>query len=273
MDLEELTTTQIVLLVLLVSFVTSIATGIVTVSLLAQAPPTITQTVNRVVERTVETIVPKDSGTQVITNKETTVVVKEDDLITDSISSSLLRTGRVYADTSTTSPVIGLAAAIGPTMIVGDRSITEGEHAVSFGNAIYYFKVSERFGEAGITILTPVSTSTSLANSFKIGDVNAVKLGQTAVALTSVTQERVQIGSVTSKQQYADVSKGSVKISVHTIDTNISAQLVPGVPLVNVFGDLIGIATSPLSGTGSFVSASDIVELVKTPKATTTAAE
>ncbi len=85
MDIERLTKMQIVLLTLLVSFVTSIATGIVTVTLMDQAPPAITQTINRVVERTVEKVVPdKPQGANVIT-KEVTVVVKEDDLITDSI--------------------------------------------------------------------------------------------------------------------------------------------------------------------------------------------
>ena len=271
MDLEELTTTQIVLLVLLVSFVTSIATGIVTVSLLAQAPPAVTQTVNRVVERTVETIVPKDSGTQVITTKETTVVVKEDDLITDSIASSLSKTGRVFADTATSSAIVGLAAAVGPGTLITDRTISDGEHLVAMGNALHLFIVTDRFNEIGIAILSLVSTSTNLSNTFKVGDTQAVKLGQTAVALTSVTQEKVAIGAVTSKQPFGEVTgKSGVPMSVRTIDTNIITSLVPGVPLVNVFGDLVGISTQSLSGTGSFISASDVIALLASPKATST---
>lgn len=57
-SIEGLNNTQIILLVLLVSFVTSIATGIVTVTLMDQAPPEITRTINRVVEHTVEKVVP-----------------------------------------------------------------------------------------------------------------------------------------------------------------------------------------------------------------------
>jgi len=53
MEMEKLNKSQIVLLTLLVSFVTLIATGVVTVSLMDQAPPAIAQTVNRIVERTV----------------------------------------------------------------------------------------------------------------------------------------------------------------------------------------------------------------------------
>ena len=64
-----------IMLVLLVSFVTSIATGIVTVTLVNQAPPPITSTINRVVEKTVETITPEDFG------KKTVVVTEEDRII------------------------------------------------------------------------------------------------------------------------------------------------------------------------------------------------
>jgi len=59
--MEQLNNQQIVLLVLLVSFVTSIATGIVTVTLMQQAPAGITQTINKVVERTVENVVPAET--------------------------------------------------------------------------------------------------------------------------------------------------------------------------------------------------------------------
>ena len=61
MDLEQLTKTQIVLLTLFVSFVTSIATGIVTITLMDQAPSDVTRTIDRVIEKTVERVVPGET--------------------------------------------------------------------------------------------------------------------------------------------------------------------------------------------------------------------
>ncbi len=270
MDIEELNTTQIILLVLLVSFVTSIATGIVTVSLLAQAPPAVTQTVNRVVERTVETIVPKDLDSKTQSTKETTVVVKEDDLITSSIADSLGKTGRVYGDTSTTSPVIALAAQISPGSIVTDANVGGTDHLVSFGDTTAVFTVSETFPEIGVAILTPKSASTTLGTPFQVANTAAVKLGQTTIALISVTSARVAIGAVAAIAPLADAAiKGEDAYAIRSIDTNISASPVPGTPLVSIFGDLVGIysSVSQASGKGSFVSASDIVGLLKATRA------
>jgi len=56
MDIEQLTKVQIVLLVLLVSFVTSMATGIVTVSLMDQSPEGVTYTINRIIEQSAEAV-------------------------------------------------------------------------------------------------------------------------------------------------------------------------------------------------------------------------
>src|SRR6185503_2549821 len=54
MNIEELTKSQIFLLTILTSFVTSMATGIVTISIMDQGPTTITQSVSRVIQATVE---------------------------------------------------------------------------------------------------------------------------------------------------------------------------------------------------------------------------
>src|SRR3989338_4659561 len=51
--MNDMTKHQLVLLVLLVSFVTALVTGIVAVTLINQAPPPITQTIQRVIEKTI----------------------------------------------------------------------------------------------------------------------------------------------------------------------------------------------------------------------------
>src|SRR6185295_7741638 len=80
MDLEHLTKHQIVLLTLLVSFVTSIATGIVTVSLVNQAPPGVTRTINQIVEHTVEKVVPATQGASVAAGAAQTIATVQKSL-------------------------------------------------------------------------------------------------------------------------------------------------------------------------------------------------
>ncbi len=84
MTMEELNKTQLILLALLVSFVTSIATGIVTVALMDQAPPVITQTISRVVKETERVIVPQKQQATV-----ETVIVKEEDYIVSAVEANL----------------------------------------------------------------------------------------------------------------------------------------------------------------------------------------
>ena len=79
MDIKDLNKHQLILLALLLSFVVSIATGITTVTLMQQAPASVTVPINRIVRQTVEKIVPGETKTQ-------TVVVKEEDLVVDAIA-------------------------------------------------------------------------------------------------------------------------------------------------------------------------------------------
>ncbi|MFZ2072754.1 MAG: hypothetical protein WA101_00900 [Minisyncoccia bacterium] len=58
MDVKDLNKSQLILLAILLSFVTSIATGITTVTLMQQAPSSVTVPINRIIKQTVEKIVP-----------------------------------------------------------------------------------------------------------------------------------------------------------------------------------------------------------------------
>ncbi|MBY0539214.1 hypothetical protein K2P56_02130 [Patescibacteria group bacterium] len=271
MDIEDLSTTQIILLALLVSFVTSIATGIVTVSLLAQAPASVTNTVNQIVERTVETVLPATDSKPSVTIKETTVVVKEEDLITKSISESFAKTARVYGGVATSSSIVGLAA-VTSLGVISDSSVVDGDHLITVGGVSAVYSVQAEYPEIGVALLVPKDTKESLKGGFMVGATDSLKLGQTAIGLLSVTNERVQIGAVSSRTPLVDVTKkDKTVVGVRTIDTNIAGTLVPGTPLVNIFGDFIGISTY-MTPAGSFVSASDIALLFTAPAATSTPA-
>ena len=56
MDIKDLNKPQLIMLAILLSFITSIATGITTVTLMQQAPSSVTVPINRVIKQTVEKI-------------------------------------------------------------------------------------------------------------------------------------------------------------------------------------------------------------------------
>lgn len=263
MELEELTKSQIILLVLLVSFVTSIATGIVTVSLLAQTPPAITQTINRIVERTVETVVPGENQAASVVTKETTVVVKEDDQISKSISDGFGKVARIYSDTATSSPIIALGAVTGNGTIVTDLSQVSKEHAVSINGTFYRYVVSAKIPELGIAFMTATGTAPTTA-AFKGVDASSINLGQTLIGLYGARSNRVAMSVASAVSLGGDIKAGEGTVSTHLIETTINDTLTPGTPLINIFGDLVGISTnvSRDDDKGSFISFGDVTAIL-----------
>ena len=260
MDIERLSKSQIVLLTLLVSFVTSIATGIVTVSLMEQAPPAFTQTVNRIVERTVEKVVPAGQAASAVTT-EKTVVVKESDLIVEAVKKMTPSLVQVYSNSSEPT-FLGLGIVIDESGgIVTDAAVLGGAKEVvivlSDGSRIHA-SVDSRNEAAGTAILkAALTTSDGTALQFTPAALAVEKpaLGQTVVVLSGKNIARIADGLVT-----ALIPQGEGKDAV--IDTNVSAGFVmEGSPLVNTDGSLLGVSTqvSRASSPGGFISSSVLV--------------
>lgn len=88
--MENLTKTQLILLVLLVSFVTSMVTGIVSVTLVNQAPAQITQTINRVIEKVITEKTAEPAGGQAL-------IITSEDLITKLVADTLPAVASIIA--------------------------------------------------------------------------------------------------------------------------------------------------------------------------------
>src|SRR3990167_6260150 len=120
--MEDLTKHQLILIVLLVTFVTSIATGIITFTLLSEAPVEVTQTINRVVEKTIERVVTEPGKPDKVV---TTVVVNEEDRVLEAISKnekSIVRLKTVGADGTEVVSGLGLVVSLDGVIVAALKS-------------------------------------------------------------------------------------------------------------------------------------------------------
>lgn len=273
MDIEELNKTQIVLLTLLVSFITSIATGIVTVTLIDQAPPAVTSTINRVVERTIERVIPAEIGggkETVVIEKEVTIVIKEEDLITDSIEknrNSLVRlfttvenvtrgkNGKLESvEVIVESSFVGLGIVISPEgMIATDHDValvSSDLKVLTSTGKIFHTKridVSSEFNTGLLQIIQDENNIGTFSHVVFMGE-DSVKLGQSVIALGGKDRTNVSIGII-SDLIYEEVETSSGEEETKTIEilksigTSINSKNIVGSPILNIFGEVIGIKT------------------------------
>lgn len=248
MDLEQLTKHQIVLLTLLVSFVTSIATGIVTVSLMNQAPSGVTKVVNQIVERTIEKVVPSSQGAAVITT-EKTVVVKEDDLTAQSIAKaqkSIIRIVMAGKDTLIARGVIidNKGTALSDQIALEASGATQFE-AILFSGVRVPLTVHKQTASSTSAIATlevAVGTSSgfvpaTLVNSGKLA------LGQTVIRIGGTGTDVVGTGVVAALPTATGAQSSMLEASV--------SSATPGALLISLFGEVIGIATTDSLNFGS----------------------
>lgn len=252
MDIEDLTKSQMLLLMILVSFITSIATGILTVSLLDQAPPVVTQTINRIVERTVKTVAPS-LPTAVVKTIIPTPAPSTEDLVVSALSVQTARAVILY-DTSTKTKV--LSAGI---------YLPKAKMIVTMLSGTPPSKVKIRFLNG---IVATTTFMRSHKNMMLYGIANATKLPKISTP-DLVLQKNLKLGeTVLSVRGNGGATTGIVsRITKSGFYTTLPI-LISGTSAVDLSGNLIGISTGDKDGL--FISSDSISALLAQKNATTT---
>lgn len=277
--MENLTKHQIVLLTLLVSFITSIATGIVTVALMSQAPIGVSQTINRVVERTIEQVVAtstSSSKNNQATVKET-VVVSEDDQVVSAINKNTKSVVRIYAKSFDQNTGLPTTNFVGIGAIISNDGTIATDNGVIFTDQKYFIKTDDGTPynlsilevdpnqKIALLKINPNGTSTlALPNiTFASSDL---QLGQTVVYIGGQTKNVVAEGIVSSfgtKDIIASSTSASTTPQIQTVIVSIqtsvpNGNLISGGLLFNLSGELVGIKSTYTSGDTSFAPVSAV---------------
>lgn len=261
-NLGDLKAQQLILLAVFVSFITSIATGITTVSLIEAAPAPAQQVVNRIVERTIERVVPAEKPDEAEAPKEkevVTVVVKEEDLITGAAEAASKKVARISVKESGEFACLGFA--VGARQIVADAELLalNGEYTVSIGGVETVARVV-REGR-GFALLVTDAAAPDLSPA-SIGEAGSLKLAQTLIALTGKTSPAVATGALSSLVR-GDGDSGPVTGIQATLS---GAPILPGAPLANLRGEIVGIRISNGSPSGFFAAASAAAAFAAEPQ-------
>lgn len=252
MDLERLTKHQILLLTLLVSFVTSIATGIVTVSLMDQAPAGVTKVINQIVERTVQTVAPSSQGAAVATEK--TVVVKQDELVPQSIAAVQKSMVRIVIAGSDQLVARGIILDIKGTTITDGLALLNTQTS----NFQAILPSGERVQATPRGDLTAKIVELDLALATTTGFVPA-KLADTSKLTLGQSVLRIGGGGIDTVGEGV-IAAMSTEAAKDVVYASVVSQ-TPGSVLLTIFGEVIGIHTSE----GVDASAYTIIPALQTP--------
>lgn len=250
MNIEELSKSQLILLTILVNFVTSIATGILTVSLLDHAPAFVTQTVNRVVERTIETVAAAAPAAVV-----QAPAPSNQDLVTAALGAAATRAVVIYyAETGTSTPPVSVGTYLPKARAIATaaQDALPKEALIEFPGGIY-IPASIAHEGGGITIYG-FSDDASLpkANPPTLVPSGDLKLGETALAIGADGSASTGIvARVSGREIYTtlpDIGTGSAAVNLSGNLIGIGAGATPGLLIpTNKITALLTATSTPAS--------------------------
>jgi hypothetical protein len=230
MNIEELSKSQLILLTILVNFVTSVATGILTVSLLDHAPAFVTQTVNRVVERTIETVAQAAPAAII-----QAPAPSNQDLVTAALGADATRAVAIYAlDTGTSTPAISVGTYLPKSRAVATaaQDALPKEALIEFPGYVY---VSASLShEGGGVAIYGFADNASLpkASSLSLVAPGDLKLGETVLAIgadgSASTGIVARVGDKGIHTTLPDIGAGSAAVDLSGNLVGLGAGATPG---------------------------------------------
>ena len=247
MDIKDLNKSQLILLAVLLSFVTSIATGITTVTLMQQAPASFTVPVNRIIKQTVEKIQQVEGKTTV-----QTVIIKEEDLVVDAIAknkSAVFNISKEVLDIE--GKTIEVSAGKGFAVSTDGVVVVDGNLVPDKG--VYYLKndsgkfkadfmsTTDKSGFSFLKVGAPLDEKNKIIFTVPaFGDLDKMKIGQKVLVLGSSISSSIFEGT--------------------NININVTKSNAGGL-VINLDGDALGIAL--FSETTDFASIKSITDALK----------
>lgn len=247
MDINDLNKSQLLLLAILLSFITSIATGITTVTLMEQAPVSVTAPINRVIQQTVEKIQQVEGKTTV-----QTVIVKEEDLVVDALAKNQSASFTISRelgndDNGKFEDPAGRGFAVSEkNIIVADASLVQNNENYLVENSSGKFRAEfiskDDRGFSFLKIGEPVDGESKLTYVVPdSADMSKMKIGQKVLILASGISSFIFQGE-------------------RDIKSNINPSHA-GAMILNLEGEVLGIALS--NPDNAFVPITTISEALK----------
>ena len=282
MNIEHLTKSQIVLLTLFVSFVSSMATGIVVVTLMQQAPEPVLQSITNVV-KTIEKSVPVT-----VTTPGKTIVVKDEDLMVAAIAqnSKSVIALKAFDETSGTILSAGVGTIVSSSgLIITDKGNFNSGNLIAKIDGVQYgikFISSDKDGNLALGKIVPLdlslgSTATSTSSTstppvgnsqaasvagtttgtttpttlpvftpVSLGDSSTLKLGQTAIVIGGRDGQSIASGIITNLDVVTTQDKDT-KVETKVLQNiGLSQKLTSysnGAPIITLDGSVVGFAS------------------------------
>jgi S1-C subfamily serine protease len=263
-NIEYLTKTQIVLLTLFVSFVASMATGIVVVTLMQQSPEPVTQTLTKVVERTIEKITSSPSG-----SLSTPAPIKDEDLMVAAIDRNIKSTVAfkvASTEGDSRSAGVGTIVTADGLVITDTGNFGQGILTTTIGGIQYALQVvsNDKSNTLGLGRLVPTGTATTTVTTFTpvaFGNADALKLGQTAIVIGGWDAHTILSGFINNLQTHIVTDKDKKTETKVLDDIGVSVHpsaVSSGAPIINLNGEVIGfLSINENAGTQSGIPVSE----------------